>query len=120
MDTLTVKIHNYDEETHSLIVSFSTDATELSVDETEKFAFSIHNFNPNDLTDTLEKITREGAKIAHQRWLREQALKKQEVVEAAKAEIGKVYNYPISDLIGIKTFTPPDGNDGSITGVTIL
>ena len=32
MDTLTVKIHNYDEQTHSLIVSFSTDAIELSVD----------------------------------------------------------------------------------------
>jgi len=99
MDTLTVKIHEYDEETHSLVVSFSTDATDLSVDETEKFAFSIHNFNPNDLTETLKKITREGAKIAQQRYLKEQALKKKEVVQAAKLEVGKVYNYPINELL---------------------
>ena len=120
MDTLTVKVHEYNEENHSIVVSFTTDASDQTVDESEKFSFDIHNFNPDDMADTLQQIARQGARIAHQRWLREQSLKKQHVVDAAKAEIGKVYNFPISDLITVKTYSPPDGNDGSTTGVTIL
>jgi len=49
MDTLTVKVHEYNEDTHSLIVSFATDASEMSVDETEKYSFEIANYNPNDM-----------------------------------------------------------------------
>jgi hypothetical protein len=120
MDTITVKIHEYDEATHSLIVSFATDASDQSVDESDRFAFNIVNYNPNDLSDTISRIAKEGAKIAHARWLREQSLKNQSVVDAAKAEVGKVYNYPITDLITVKTYAPPEGNDGSTTGVTIL
>jgi hypothetical protein len=120
MDTLTLKIHEYDEKTHSLIVSFTTDASDQNVDESDRFSFNIHNYNPHDLSDTLSQIAKQGASIAHQRYLKEQALKNQTVVDAAKAEIGKVYNFPITDLISIKTYSPPEGNDGSTTGVNIL
>ena len=120
MDTLTVKVHEYNEETHSLIVSFVTDGDEMSVDESEKFNFDIHNYNPNDLQDTLSQIARQGAKIAHQRWLAEQSKKNEEIVAAAKAESGKVYNFPIANLIDVKTYASPEGENGIMTGVTIL
>jgi hypothetical protein len=119
MDTLTVKVHEYNEQTHSLIVSFATDASDMSVDETEKFNFDIHNYNPNDLEDTLKQITQQGARIAHARYLQEQSKKNEAVVTAAKAEIGKVYNFPIGDLINVKTYASPDG-DNNMTGITIL
>jgi len=119
MDTVTVKVHEYNEENHSLIVSFTTDASEMSVDETERFSFDIHNYNPNDFNDTLSQIARQGARIAHQRWLQEQSKNNVEVVAAAKAEIGKVYNFPIADLINITQHTSPDG-DNKLSGITIL
>jgi hypothetical protein len=120
MDTVTVKVHEYNEENHSIIVSFTTDASDQSVDESERFSFDIHNYNPEDMADTLQQIARQGARIAHQRWLREQALKKQEVVDAARAEVGKVYNFPIADLIEIKTYSPPSGDNNTTADVTIL
>ena len=120
MDTLTVKVHEYNEETHSLIVSFATDGDEMSVDESERFNYDIHKFNPNDLQDTLSQIARQGAKLAHQRWLAEQSKKNEEVIAAAKAESGKVYNFPIADLVEIKTYPSPEGNNGNMTGITIL
>jgi len=99
MDTLTVKVHEYNEDTHSLIVSFATDASEMSVDETEKFSFEIANYNPNDMEDTLLQITKQGAQIAHKKWLAEQSKSNDVVVSAAKDQVGKVYNYQIADLL---------------------
>ena len=99
MDTLTVKVHEYNEDTHSLIVSFATDASEMSVDETEKFSFEIANYNPNDMEDTLLQITKQGAQIAHKKWLSEQSKSNDTVVSAAKDQVGKVYNYQIADLL---------------------
>ena len=99
MDTLTVKVHEYNEDTHSLIVSFATDASEMSVDETEKFSFEIANYNPNDMEDTLLQITKQGAQIAHKKWLAEQSKSNDTVVSAAKDQVGKVYNYQIADLL---------------------
>jgi hypothetical protein len=99
MDTLTVKVHEYNEENHSLIVSFSTDATDMSVDETERYSFEIANYNTDDMTETLKQISLQGANIAHQKYLREQSKKNDDIVTAAKAEIGKVYNFPIADLL---------------------
>jgi hypothetical protein len=99
MDTLTVKVHDYNEETHSLLVSFSTDASELSVDETEKYSFDINNYNPSDIADTLQQIARQGAVVANQRYLAEQSKKNNEIISAARSEKGKVYNFPINDLL---------------------
>jgi hypothetical protein len=99
MDTLTVKIHEYNEDTHSLIVSFATDASEMSVDESEKYNFEIANYNPNDMQDTLTQISKHGAQIAHQKWLKEQSKNNTDVVNDAKDQVGKVYNYQIADLL---------------------
>ena len=120
MDTVTVKVHEYNEENHSLIVSFTTDASEMSVDETERFAFDIHNYNPNDLNETLSLIARQGAIIAHQKYIKEQSKKNESIVAAAKAEIGKVYNFPIADLVSVTTYPSPEGDNGNMTGITIL
>lgn len=119
MDTLTVKVHEYNEETHSLVVSFATDGDEMSVDESEKFSYDIHNYNPNDLQDTLSQIAKQGAKIAHQRWLAEQSKKNEEVIAAAKAETGKVYNFPIAELVDVTHYVSPDG-DNNRTNISIL
>jgi hypothetical protein len=99
MDTLTVKVHEYDEDTHSLIVSFATDASEMSVDESERYSFEIANYNPSDMEDTLIQITKQGAQIAHQKWLAEQSKNNADIVSAAKDQVGKVYNYQIADLL---------------------
>jgi len=99
MDTLTVKIHEYNEENHSLIVSFGTDAGEKTVDEYERYSFDIHNYNPNDIADTLKQIAQQGARIAHAKYMQEQSKNNTDVVDAAKAEVGKVYNFQIADLL---------------------
>jgi hypothetical protein len=99
MDTLTVKVHDYNEETHSLIVSFTTDASEMSVDESERYSFEISNYNPDDMLDTIKQISLQGANIAHAKYLREQSKKNEDVVNAAKDHVGKVFNFPITDLL---------------------
>jgi hypothetical protein len=99
MDTLTVKVHEYNEETHSLVVSFATDASDMSVDESEQYSFDIHNYNPDDMADTLKQISLHGARIAHAKYIQEQSKKNEAVVNAAKDQVGKVYNFPISELL---------------------
>jgi hypothetical protein len=99
MDTLTVKVHEYNEETHSLVVSFATDASELSVDESERYSFDIVNYNPDDMSDTLKQICVQGASIAHAKWLREQSKQNETVVNDAKDHVGKVLNFQIADLL---------------------
>jgi hypothetical protein len=51
------------------------------------------------MADTLKQISLQGARIAHTKYLQEQSKKNEAVVTAAKAEIGKVYNFPITDLL---------------------
>lgn len=99
MDTLTVKIHEYNEENHSLIVSFTTDQSDLTVDETEKFNFDIHNYNPQDIDDTIKKIAESGARIALAKWNQQQSKNNTELVDSAKESVGKVFNFQISELI---------------------
>ena len=103
MDTLTVKVHEYNEETHSLIVSFATEASDMSVDESEQYSFDIHNYNPDDMADTLKQISLQGARIAHAKYIQEQSKKNEAVVNAAKDQVGKVYNFPIYELLTTDT-----------------
>jgi len=45
------------------------------------------------------QITKQGAQIAHKKWLAEQSKSNDTVVSAAKDQVGKVYNYQIADLL---------------------
>mgnify|MGYP003353820229 CR=1 FL=1 len=99
MDTLTLKIHEYDADNHCLIVSFGTDAGEKTVDEYEKYSFEIHNYNPDDIADTIKQIAQQGAQIAHRKYMQEQSKQNEDTVTAAQNEVGKVYNFQIADLL---------------------
>lgn len=99
MERIKVKIHEYDEETHSLIVSFASDDNELGVDEYRKYAFSISNYNPDDLQETIYAIAVQGLSIVNKQKMEEEAKKNNDNVEKAKLEVNKVYDFDVKDLI---------------------
>lgn len=94
-----MKIHEYDEETHSLVVSFASDDNELDVGEYRKYSFNISNFNPDDLQETIYAIAIQGVEIANRQKSEEDSKKNNDSVTNAKLEVNKVYDFDIKDLI---------------------
>lgn len=94
-----MKIHEYDEETHSLVVSFASDVNDLDVDDYRKYAYNIGNFNPDDINETIYLIAMQGVDIAGRQKIEEDSKKNVDSIEKAKLEVGKVYNFDINDLV---------------------
>lgn len=105
MDTLTVKVHEYDEETHSLIVSFCTEDSNMSVDEYRKYSYNIQNYDLNNMQETLRQIAIHGLEIAKAQKLQEEVRTNDDYVSKAKSIVGLTMNYNVDTLVpqeGIK------------------
>jgi hypothetical protein len=99
MQRLKMKIHEYDEETHSLVVSFASDENDLDVGEYRKYTYNIGNFNPDDLRETIYAIAIQGVEIAANQKIEEDSKKNFNSIENAKLEVDKVYEFDLSELI---------------------
>lgn len=100
VEKLNMKIHGYDEASHSLIVSFSTDESVKNVDEYQKMAF-----NPASIVgtpeETLKKIAQRGLQTAIGQDKKDAEIADNSVIDAYKSLVGQTFTYDVADI------TPP-------------
>lgn len=101
MQTLKMKIHSYDEASHSLIVSYASDETASS----DPGAYQAYAYQPMtmwpDITDPEEikkRLAHSGIYMAEQQKIKEQYVADEARINALKAMVGSVIEYSIADL----------------------
>jgi hypothetical protein len=108
MNTLKMKIVGYDEESHSLIVSFASDETASSDPASyPSYAYQPMNMWP-DITDPNELIRRigqSGMHMADQQRVREQFVANQTLINNLKSFVGQEISYSVADLTNVETYT---------------
>lgn len=97
VEKINMKIHGYDEATHSLLVSFSTDESVKPVDEYQKLAFqpSLIDGTPEE---TLKKIAQRGIQTAIAQDKKDAETANSTLVDEYKAFIGQTLTYIIADV----------------------
>ena len=98
-----MKIHSYDEASHSLIVSFASDETSSpDPDAYTSYAYQPMSMWP-DITDASEikkRLAHSGIHMAEQQKLKEQYVADESRINALKALVGTVTEYSITELTG--------------------
>ena len=106
MNTIKFKVKEYDEDTNSIIVSFSSDETKTNNPEDyEAFAIQPIEQYP-DITDVevlKKRIAEQGIGLAEQVKLSEQAQANTDMQAKLKAMVGQTFEYNVSDLINTDT-----------------
>lgn len=102
MNTLKLKIVGYDEESHSLLVSFASDETASSDPASyPAYAYQPMNMWP-DITDANELIKRighSGIHMAEQQKIKEQFVDNETLINNLKNFVGQEISYAVNDLI---------------------
>jgi hypothetical protein len=111
MQTLKMKIVGYDEESHSLIVSYASDETASS----DPSAYTAYAYQPMtmwpDITDAEELIKRighAGIHMAEQQKIKESFVQNQQLINSLKSFVGQEKTYAVEDLL--KTSFPNEVN----------
>ena len=103
MQTLKMKIHSYDDVSHSLVVSYASDETASSdPDAYTSYAYQPMTMWP-DITDAQEikkRLAHSGIYMAEQQKLKEQYVTDEARINALKALVGTVTEYSITELTG--------------------
>lgn len=98
IQSLQIKIHAYEEESNSLIVSFGCDELARPIDEQPKMAFQPTMFEETDVSKVLQKIAQSGVSIVEQQIKQEQLSQNVIAIEEYKAKIGETLTYVVADL----------------------
>jgi hypothetical protein len=114
MNTLYMKIHSYEEQSNSLIVSFASDTTKYQdPDKYPSYAFQPLNMWP-DVTDPAEikkRIAVAGVYHAEQQEREEKFVADPTKVQSYKDMVGQGSSYLVTDLI------PPPGPESTVVVV---
>jgi len=106
MKTIKFKVKAYDEDSHSIVVSFSSDETTTNNPEDyEAYAMQPIEQYP-DITDVellKKRIAEQGIGLAEQAKLAEQAHANTEMQAKLKSLVGQTFEYNVVDLINTNT-----------------
>lgn len=110
MEQLNVKVHEYDQGSNSLIVSFSSDVSKNDVDSYQKLAFQPANFDTLDPQEILKLIAKTGVRIAKIQDQAESLIEDQASIDAFNALAGTTTTWNISELVDPITIDPVTPN----------
>ena len=103
MQTLKMKIHSYDEASHSLLVSYASDETASSdPDAYTSYAYQPMSMWPDiaDAQEIKKRLAHSGIYMAEQQKIKEQFVADEARINALKALVGTVTEYSITELTG--------------------
>ena len=103
-----MKIHQFDEESHSLVVSFASDTTKYQdPDRYRAYAFQPMHMWPgiDDLEEIKKRIAISGISLTEQQERDEKFFSDTEKIQKYKDMVGELNSYPIESLAPI---SPPE------------
>lgn len=98
MQTLHMKIHKYDEENKSLLVSFSSDESLKPLGEYRQYSFQLKNFIGKTSEEILNHIARTGSNIVKIQNAEETVSSDANLIDIARSLDGTEHEYEIADL----------------------
>jgi hypothetical protein len=101
MNKIKFKINGYDEDSHSLIVSFASDETQSQDPASyQSVAYQPMTMWPDvtDLNEIKKRIAQAGIYLANQQKIKEQFVADTAKVEAYKAMVGEVIEFNVADI----------------------
>jgi len=110
MNSVNMKVVGYDEESHSLLVSFASDQTRSQDPETyPAMAFQPISMWPNvsDVVEIKKRIATAGMYHVKQQESKEAFVDDPNRVAALKSLVGQSFTYQVSDLVASQTETTP-------------
>lgn len=100
MPKIKLKIHEYDIESNSLIVSFAGENSKVSVDQYPPMAFQPTMFTEiDDVEKIIEHIARTGVFHLEQQEKEDQFRENTELIEKYKTLSGKEFEFDIDELL---------------------
>ena len=110
MNSVNMKVVGYDEESHSLLVSFASDQTKSQDPETyPAMAFQPISMWPDihDVVEIKRRIAAAGMYHVRQQESKEAFVDNPNRVAALKSLVGQSFTYQVSDLVASQTETTP-------------
>jgi hypothetical protein len=108
MNTLKMKVVSYDEDSHSLIVSFASDETASQDPSTyTAYAYQPMNMWPDisDPNELIKRIGHAGIHIAEQQKIQEQFVLNETLINGLKSFVGQEISYSLADLTTPQEYT---------------
>jgi len=97
--TITLKIHKYEPESESLIVSFSSDKTKGKADDYVSFAYQPTIFeDPYDTETVLKHIAHSGIQVTEDIVKKEQYQENKEITKKYQELVGKEFTFSVKEL----------------------
>jgi hypothetical protein len=101
MKKIKIKINGYDEDTHSLLVSFASDETKSQdPSDYQSVAYQPMTMWPDvsDVNEITKRIAQAGIYLAEQQKIKEQFVADKEKVDSYKSLVGSQMEYNIDDI----------------------
>ena len=111
MNKIKLKINGYDEESHSLLVSFASDETQSQDPATyQSYAYQPMAMWPDvtNVNEIKKRLAQAGIYLAEQQKIKEKFKADPAKVEEYKAMVGEVLEFNISDITTPTTPTYPN------------
>jgi hypothetical protein len=102
MEKINFKIHEYDANSNSLIISFASDINKSSdPDAYEAYAYQPHTMWPgvDDPNELLEKIALAGINVSALQSTKENFVLSQETQDKYSSFVGQTYNFEVNELL---------------------
>lgn len=102
MNTLHMKIHSFEEQSNSLIVSFASDTTNSqNPDDYKSYAYQPVNMWPDisDPTEIKKRIAIAGMYLVEQQEREEKFVVDANKIQEYKDMVGQVNSYPVTELV---------------------
>jgi chromosome condensin MukBEF complex kleisin-like MukF subunit len=102
MNKIKYKIHSFDEDTNSVVVSFSSDETATNnPDDYTPFAFQPIQMYPDitDMEELKKRIAQQGIGLAEEAKRAEDANNNTTMINNWKALVGQTFEYNTSDVL---------------------
>jgi len=103
MKVVKMKIHDWDSESGSLIVSFTSDVSSQSLDNTQRLAYQPAMFDNLEPDYVLEQIAKSGASVCETQQRQESFNQEPSKLNEYQSLIGQQFEFSIENL-----FAPPE------------
>lgn len=106
MNKIKIKINGYDEQSHSILVSFASDETKSQdPSDYQAYAYQPMSMWPDisDLEEIKKRIAQAGLYLVEQQKIKEQFVADENRIQSLKSMVGKTFEYNLEEVI-----TPPE------------
>jgi hypothetical protein len=109
-----MKIHEYHEDSGSLIVSFNTNSSTVSIDDQPRYAYQPSVFETTDIEQFVKEVAKSGLSIAQNQDKQFNFKQNELSIEALKSKVGLELTYSQDDL-----FPPIPEEDQPLEGSSV-